>query len=331
MRLLEAQVTQHRPPPTPQPSLSAAGDYHLDVENFLCGDLDITLGSTSAIDGFSLVPFSTTQVQDGAWTPNIWDWDMSFPSQTVVAGEADDVIEVPRSRAPPQGPRFSMIHCSCREDHEPKVFYSAGVIGASVSVMPNPTTVLSHQRAMALPDVYANTIRIPQLCVVEAFLANCLVLGITEHTYFDDDSESPFYRAHLDGSADGGEAVVASVQSTFRTIKYDLRPTKLQITTSHHPSVDLFPFPSTRKRLMEVGHEIDVNEFCIDALEGLRCWGGLRVSKGDGAGVGSGAPWDMRSWEATPWFLKKWEYVLGDEEGEVGRASAWWRSMRGED
>lgn len=38
--------------------------------------------------------------------------------------------------------------------------------------------------------------------------------------------------------------------------------------------------------------------------DGLRCWHEM------GTGVGNGQPWDMRSWEFTPWFLEKWSMPI---------------------
>jgi hypothetical protein len=45
----------------------------------------------------------------------------------------------------------------------------------------------------------------------------------------------------------------------------------------------------------------------------------------------TGNLWDVRSWEAKVWFLKKYWWLLGGEEGELVRQSEWWRSVRGEE
>lgn len=72
---------------------------------------------------------------------------------------------------------------------------------------------------------------------------------------------------------------------------------------------------------------------------GLICWGGAGVGKRDRNNnnstarnhLSSGAPWDHRSWEAKPWFLRKYWVLLGGEEGELVRQSEWWRGVRGEE
>ena len=67
----------------------------------------------------------------------------------------------------------------------------------------------------------------------------------------------------------------------------------------------------------------------------LVCWGGAGIGqkdRNDSTGYAStGTPWDVRSWEAKVWFLKKYWTLLGGEDGELVRQSEWWRSTRGED
>ena len=71
---------------------------------------------------------------------------------------------------------------------------------------------------------------------------------------------------------------------------------------------------------------IDEDEICTDLEnDGLICCLG-----GGSAAVGSGTPWDIRSWEAQDWFMKKWWIVIGGAEGEVYKQTLWWREMRGE-
>ena len=48
-------------------------------------------------------------------------------------------------------------------------------------------------------------------------------------------------------------------------------------------------------------------------------------------GNGNGQPWDMRSWEAAPWFVKKWKILIDGEEGETRKQSSWWKRVRERD
>jgi hypothetical protein len=73
---------------------------------------------------------------------------------------------------------------------------------------------------------------------------------------------------------------------------------------------------------------IDEDELCQDLNNGLVCWGS--VLDGRNSTIGSGVPWDVRSWEAQPWFLKKWWIVIGGAEGEIYKQTQWWRQIRGE-
>lgn len=227
-----------------------------------------------------------------------------------------------------------------------------------------------------LPDLYANNIRVETLCLVSAMWANCQHMGLSQSTICEDEGMSPFYRPGASSSSsrttlaitragDGddddddderderdehGTTAVRTVQRIFKTLKPDLRPIREQITTPHHPCVDVFPFPTLRRNLLRglaagaaaadvvVVAAVDEDDFYNDLLQGLVCWaGGAGLSRRDrDASTGrapppSGAPWDARSWEARPWFLRKYWALLGGDEGELVRQSRWWRGMRGEE
>ncbi|KFA71286.1 hypothetical protein S40288_06706 [Stachybotrys chartarum IBT 40288] len=249
---------------------------------------------------------------------------LGMKTRPTEAGDGDEVLDVEREYA--IGSKWpAILHCSCTEYHEP-----TGQWRGKVQVFPDPVRVRWREETPGSrsPDVYRNFIRHYQECVIEAFRTNCLVVGITESMFCGDESESPFYRPNVEG-ASNPDGVVAFVQSSFMSLKYDLRPSCNQIATSHHPYIDIIPIPSVRKRLIELQNEIDEDAFFMDALEGFRCWGNRRESRHQGCG--SGTSWDMRSWEATPTFLKKWACILGDEESEIARQSRWWRIVRGEE
>lgn len=256
---------------------------------------------------------------------------MSSDSRPTETSEVDDVIEVHRNSVTgPDWEGITVLHCTCGTYHEPK-----GQSWGDVNIFPDPLLTPGLEPAVInaeqqrIPNFYKNTIQIHQICVVEAMRINCLVVGITERMFCEDSSESPFYRPHLERETDR-EGTISSVQSIFRTIKHDLRPSKTQIEKSHHPYIDVMPIPSVRERLIEMQHESDEDLFFYDMIRGFRCWGGRRESQRD-QGYGSGTAWDSRSWEATPEFLRKWQCILGDEHGEVARQSRWWRAMRGEE
>jgi hypothetical protein len=151
-----------------------------------------------------------------------------------------------------------------------------------------------------------------------------------------DESPSPFFRVDSSSADPLTRAnVVAAVQKAFKTkLKHDLRPTEEQITISHHPMIDIYPFPTLRNNLVTRQGEYDEDEFFHDSLAGLICWGSAGIGQRDrdaSAGKAStGSPWDLRSWEAQEWFLKKYWSLMGGEDGELVRQTEWWRSIRGE-
>jgi len=220
-------------------------------------------------------------------------------------------------------------------------------------------------------DPHSNNITLTTHNFITASLANCVYLGISPSTFCADDATSPFFRAaasplpprqarllaseSASAAAELTDALVARTQASFASLKPDLQPTRAQVLVRHEPWIDVLPFPGLRDALIgavaaalaapgpvapaqapaEGGGEercdFDTQieaEFWTDVVcgEALVCWGGVR-----GAEDGSGAPWDARSWEARGWFLEKWAALLGEGGGELGRASRWWRSARGED
>lgn len=179
---------------------------------------------------------------------------------------------------------------------------------------------------VALPKVaspHMNHLRIDSMCVIAAFLENCVQLGITRPMFCAEEAVSPFFRPQLDSSYADSGPFLTSLQRMFSTIKYDLRPSEAQLTTPHHPYLDTFPFRDIRDNVMRFADEIDEDEFIRDSVNHMTCWGGV-------AGAHTGSPWDSRSWEADDAFLTKWDKIVGGPDGELARQSRWWRAMRGE-
>ncbi|OJD16936.1 hypothetical protein AJ78_02918 [Emergomyces pasteurianus Ep9510] len=190
----------------------------------------------------------------------------------------------------------------------------------------------------ATPDPYSNNIRIETMCTISALYTVGMHIGINEDIICSDNSLSPFFRSSSGSGLDDDMVksnMVCAVQRTFQTLKPDLRPSSVQITVQHHPYIDILPSPTLRNNLITRPGEFDEDEFFYDMLTGLVCWGNGGIGKRDrqvSTGyASSGTPWDVRSWEAKMWFLKKYWALLGGEDGELVRQSEWWRSLRGED
>jgi hypothetical protein len=185
-------------------------------------------------------------------------------------------------------------------------------------------------------DPYMNSLRIERVCCVDAIWSNCLYLGLEQDTFCADDAVSPFSRPTRSGIDDSSnDSIVHTIQSMFKTLKPDLRPTREQIVIKHPPWFDVLPFPTFRKNIIKRQETVDDEELFQDLMDGLLCWGGTGIGRRDRdcstGHASTGTPWDSRSWEAKPWFLRKYWELLGGEEGELVRQSEWWRNMRGDE
>lgn len=192
-------------------------------------------------------------------------------------------------------------------------------------------------KILSFGDPYANSnLRIETICNIAALYTLGNYIGVTEELLCTETSLSPFFRPTATSADEIVKSnIISTIQGIFKTLKPDLRPSREQITVNHHPYIDILPFPILRKNLIVHQEEIDEDEFFHDMLTGLICWGGSGVGRRDrkdSTGYAStGTPWDVRSWEAKEWFLKKYWTLLGGEDGELVRQSEWWRGIRGED
>ncbi|KAH7413093.1 hypothetical protein BKA64DRAFT_660262 [Cadophora sp. MPI-SDFR-AT-0126] len=104
----------------------------------------------------------------------------------------------------------------------------------------------------------------------------------------------------------------------------NLRPTALQISTPHHPWIDLFPFPAMRDNMLALGEDYEDDDLCYDLVETCHA-----PSENSGLIVWSDAS-RPESWEVTEEFARKWGWILRGCE-ELMRSTNTWRRHRGED
>lgn len=163
---------------------------------------------------------------------------------------------------------------------------------------------------------YRNVLYIARFSYFAALFANFSSLGFDFSLFLDETSVSPFV-----GHSDLDETDVPS----------SLRPLASQRSVSHHPYIDSLPFPEFRRRALAALSTnpplLDEDDLCMDLMlnEGLVCWGSTSES-----GMDRGTPWDRLSWEAKGWFLRKWWWLVGGQDGELWQSSTWWASQRGE-
>jgi hypothetical protein len=101
-----------------------------------------------------------------------------------------------------------------------------------------------------------------------------------------------------------------------------LRPTEMQLTTDHHPYIDLFPFARMRDNLLAAGNMFDDDELCADL-------GGKNSTEEHTGLIVWGEPWDPKGWEVSVLVARKWAWLLADCD-ELLLATDFWRDQRGE-
>ncbi|KAK7421619.1 hypothetical protein QQX98_002086 [Neonectria punicea] len=192
-----------------------------------------------------------------------------------------------------------------------------------------------------LPCIKRNSIRLVPTNVACAVLENALSLGfdLTKIVACTGEYISPFYQPNASPETDPETLIAYSTAivnpSSSRSIPAHLRPTLAQVLIPHDASLDLIPLPFLRDRAIMLSavmpHTFNLWELKADIYHrgGLVIWQCDRTGQGSKAESPFFQPWDMRSWEATSWFLQKWCMVVGGKESAFWKQSAWWHALRG--
>ncbi|RGP59529.1 hypothetical protein FSPOR_11286 [Fusarium sporotrichioides] len=194
------------------------------------------------------------------------------------------------------------------------------------------------QTSSEFPDVYLNMLQFFPTAFFGSCLANAASLGFDLDLVADCTAYnlSPFHQPDLSSIADYSTLVRrgSDFLSTFAntSVPVHLRPTMAQILIPHHISLDLIPLPFLRERAIMLSAALpDVFngwELKLDVYErgGLTTW---RLGSGKGSKTrDSYPPWDIKSWEAAPWFLNKWCTLMGKESEEFHQQSIGWQIVR---
>ncbi|KAK2052498.1 hypothetical protein LY76DRAFT_494357, partial [Colletotrichum caudatum] len=124
--------------------------------------------------------------------------------------------------------------------------------------------------------------------------------------------------------SDGGLGPVSTYYPV--ALPRSLAPTSMQLTTRHHPWIDLFPLARMRDnllvatRILSPADEQRLYEDIMTSGEAGSEWAGLLVW---------GEPWDPQSWEVSLPFLQRWAWVLRGCP-EIIMSTNRWRCRRGE-
>lgn len=159
----------------------------------------------------------------------------------------------------------------------------------------------------ATADPYANYIQLWRGSAFTASLYIAMSLKLNIEYIRSSDWQSPFYRATTT-LEDDPATLLATAQVPYAPA--NLQPTLPQILFPHHAYLDLIPFPVFRARAITLANTVhgphcDLWDLKRDINAGLVCW-----SPGNGTGGGNVQPWDVRSWKAAPWFLRKWRMLI---------------------
>lgn len=155
--------------------------------------------------------------------------------------------------------------------------------------------------------------------IFTAMLQNALALGfdLLEMSACAATYMSPFYRADAKPQDNPSQLTSQALAMTGRdvdTVPFSLRPTLAQVLIPHHASLDLIPFPQFRDRIIMLSaglpHLFNLWELKMDVY--VR---GALVVSSSALQSGTCQPWNWKSWEATPWFLRKWSMAVNSEPG----------------
>lgn len=206
-----------------------------------------------------------------------------------------------------QVPRDASGHCP---DHG----YKNHLLASSLTypevqdIIKSVERFVSQQRTISSPraDLLLTLI---QFNVFRALFSNSIAIGFTLD-WLTGDAISPFFR---------DKTIVHD-----RSCPASLRSTTLQRQVSHHPYIDLFPFPALRDNLFCQGEDFDDDDLCHDLVEVCHA-----PSERSGLIVWSN-PWDPTSWEVTIEFIDKWPWMLRGCQ-ELLLSTNYWRGKRGEE
>lgn len=236
----------------------------------------------------------------------------------------DQMSTVGPAKSSSSAPRTRNTQCSEQTAHN---IPSSTALVASSTRSSSPTPA----RRSTEPAFRDNHIILAAERCLGAMFEIAAHLGITRESYAYD-YESPFYSPRsFNATCLPVQAVARIDADAYTYLQPDLRPSPTQVAFSHFSYLDCIIWPRFRERAIRAAIEDKLNhiEFFLDITnDGLVCWGNQQNRKGKG--MDRGIAWDQRSWEARPWFVKKWAWLVGGDDDEVARGSRWWRFMRGE-
>ena len=145
-------------------------------------------------------------------------------------------------------------------------------------------------------------IQLAQYSVLRAYLANASILSLKPTVFLEDDALSPY-------------TLFNPFPALSAHQNHSLAPTQTQLSTFHHPFIDLIASPSFRDNILKATLDDELDEMlCMDLHStGFTVWGSQ--------------PWHPMGWEVSQEFANKWGWIM--DEATVYYTN-FWRAERGE-
>ena len=200
------------------------------------------------------------------------------------------------------------------------------IIAAGMQVLlfnrPSPSsaqnrTASSTFPSFVLPSPYLNVLDIPRTRTLAACVHNARSMGFTISDVIKPHYIAPslFYQPH--SPDDDPVALLASVSDP--KMPANLRPTLPQVLYPHPAFLDLIPLPAFRTRVIldavkRGWANLGIDGFDLFELKRDIFQDGLAWDSYDGHGRqwAKVEPWDITSWKASGWFVKKWKGLVDD-------------------
>ena len=179
---------------------------------------------------------------------------------------------------------------------------NAGYISPELGLASRSSFINYLASALGTGLVEHRFIHLTQYSVFRAYLANASLLSLPHSLLLDEDALSPY-------------TVMHPFSAITTPLTHTLSPTDIQLSTYHHPYVDVIASPSLRNNVLMASLDEEKEEaLCMDLhCNGFTVWGSQ--------------PWNSMCWEVAQEFASKWAWLLDED---TIRYSNFWRTERGE-
>jgi hypothetical protein len=179
--------------------------------------------------------------------------------------------------------------------------------------------IQSKKSGFHLPSPYSNTLDISRSRTLAACLHNAHSMGFAISDVIKPSCIAPsmFYRPHR--PEDDLTSLFASASASNPRMPENLRPTLQQVLHPHPAFLDLIPIPGFRSKVIlasvrrgwdDVGiGGLNLFELKRDIFQDGLSWQGPDIYGDKSKKI---EPWDMMSWEASGWFVRKWSCLIDD-------------------